>query len=89
MKGIDPELKRKMEEELREMAQKAREYAKKKFPERGLMGDPAGWCDDAVKVLEIYADYLEEFDPHARRDIEIVEEVADLLHSWSLDLEGV
>jgi len=79
---MDSELRRKMEEEWQEIAKRAREYAKKTFPERGLAGDPRVWCDDAVKVLEIYADYLKEFEPHAQREIAKVEEVADSLYWW-------
>jgi len=86
---MDSELRGKMEEEWREIARQAREYAKKTFPERGLAGDPRGWIDDAVKILEIYADYLKKFELHAHRDIEKVEEVADLLYWWGRDLDDL
>jgi len=82
---VNEELMKKLEEESREIARQAREYAGKAFRERGLGGNPQDWCDIAATVLEIYKGYLEKYSPQARREIEWVEGIIDSLLWWLED----
>jgi len=70
------------EEESRGIAEQARAFVRKRFTEIGLGGDPQGWIDVAIKVLEVYLDYLRAYEPQALRDFEKVDSIMLDLDAW-------